>query len=287
MTEPVFTSSTVTVAQALQQAARQGMARVDAQMLLLSLMQQPAHARAWLITHDTDILSAEQLQRWNDLCTQRQQGTPVAYLTGHKEFYGLNLAVDARVLDPRPDTETLVDWALELIPEDAANRVVDLGTGSGAIALALQSQRPAAQVIAVDASADALTVAQNNARTLNLPVQFAHGSWLEPLSEQPAVDLIVSNPPYIRADDPHLAALTHEPLSALASGADGLEDIRSIIAQAPARLKAGGWLIFEHGWDQAADVAQLMRDAGFGQVQHRHDLAGIARCTGGCRPDKA
>ena len=287
MTEPVFTSSTVTVAQALQQAARQGMARVDAQMLLLSLMQQPAHARAWLITHDTDILSAEQLQRWNDLCTQRQQGTPVAYLTGHKEFYGLNLAVDARVLDPRPDTETLVDWALELIPEGAATRVVDLGTGSGAIALALQSQRPAAQVIAVDASADALTVAQNNARTLNLPVQFAHGSWLEPLSEQPAVDLIVSNPPYIRADDPHLAALTHEPLSALASGADGLEDIRSIIAQAPARLKAGGWLIFEHGWDQAADVAQLMQTAGFVQVQHRQDLAGIERCTGGQWPGKA
>lgn len=256
-------------------------------MLLLSLMQQPAHARAWLITHDTDILSAEQLQRWNELCTQRQQGTPVAYLTGHKEFYGLNLAVDDRVLDPRPDTETLVDWALELIPEDTASRVVDLGTGSGAIALALQSQHPAAKVIAVDASADALAVAQNNARTLNLPVQFAHGSWLEPLSELPAVDLIVSNPPYIRADDPHLAALTHEPLSALASGADGLEDIRSIIAQAPARLKAGGWLIFEHGWDQAADVAQLMQVAGFVQVQHRQDLAGIERCTGGQWPGKA
>lgn len=287
MTEPVSHSSTVTVAQALQQAAQQGMARVDAQMLLLSLMQQPAHARAWLITHDTDILSAEQLQRWHDLCTQRQQGTPVAYLTGHKEFYGLNLAVDARVLDPRPDTETLVDWALELIPEDSANRVVDLGTGSGAIALALQSQRPAAQVIAVDASADALAVAQSNARALNLPVQFAHGSWLEPLSELPAVDLIVSNPPYIRADDPHLAALTHEPLSALASGADGLEDIRSIIAQAPARFKAGGWLIFEHGWDQAADVAQLMQTAGFVQVQHRQDLAGIERCTGGQWPGKA
>ena len=287
MTEPVSHSSTVTVAQALLQAARQGMARVDAQMLLLSLMQQPAHARAWLITHDTDILSAEQLQRWYDLCTQRQQGAPVAYLTGHKEFYGLNLAVDARVLDPRPDTETLVDWALELIPEGAALRVVDLGTGSGAIALALQSQRPAAKVIAVDASADALAVAQSNARALNFPVQFAHGSWLEPLTELPAVDLIVSNPPYIRADDPHLAALTHEPLSALASGADGLEDIRSIIAQAPARLKTGGWLIFEHGWDQASDVAQLMQAAGFVQVQHRQDLAGIERCTGGQWPGKA
>ncbi len=277
----------LTVAQALQQAAQQGMARVDAQMLLLSLMQQPAHARAWLITHDTDILSTEQQQRWVDLCTQRQQGTPVAYLTGHKEFYGLNLSVDARVLDPRPDTETLVDWALELMPEGAATRVVDLGTGSGAIALALQSQRPAAQLIAVDASADALAVAQSNAQQLKLPVQFAHGSWLEPLMGQAAFDLVVSNPPYIRSDDPHLAALTHEPLSALASGEDGLEDIRTIIGQTPEVLKPGGWLLFEHGWDQAADVAQLMRDAGFAQVQHRQDLAGTDRCTGGQWPGRA
>ena len=280
MTEP----SPLTIAQALQQAAQQGMARVDAQMLLLHLVEQPVNARAWLITHDTDILSAEQQKRWSELCTQRLQGTPVAYLTGHKEFYGLSLAVDSRVLDPRPDTETLVDWALELMPEDTTTRVVDLGTGSGAIALALQSQRPAAQVFAVDASADALAVAQNNAQQLKLPVQFAHGNWLEPLVCQAAfdlVDLIVSNPPYIRSDDPHLAALTHEPLSALASGADGLEDIRAIIRQAPQVLKAGGWLLFEHGWDQAADVAQLMQQAGFVQVQQRQDLAGINRCTGG------
>lgn len=277
-------SSPPSIAQALTQAAQLGLPRVDAQMLLLHLMQQPAHARAWLITHDTDILSAEQQARWSQLCTQRLQGAPVAYLTGHKEFYGLVLAVDARVLDPRPDTETLVDWALELLPEGTAQRVVDLGTGSGAIALALKNQRPAAQVMAVDASADALAVAQANAKRLNLPVQFAHGSWLEPLAGQPPADLIVSNPPYIRADDPHLAALTHEPLSALASGADGLEDIRSIIAQAPAQLKAGGWLLFEHGWDQAHAVAALMQAAGFEQVQHRNDLAGIARCTGGCWP---
>ena len=250
-------------------------------------MQQPAHARAWLITHDTDILSTEQQQRWEQLCALRQQGTPVAYLTGNKEFYGLNLAVDSRVLDPRPDTETLVDWALELMPENQPLRAVDLGTGSGAIALALQSQRPTAQVFAVDASADALAVAQSNARQLKLPVQFAHGSWLEPLAGQAAFDLVISNPPYIRSDDPHLAALTHEPLSALASGADGLQDIRAIISQTPQVLKAGGWLVFEHGWDQADDVAQLMREAGFFQVQHRRDLAGIERCTGGQWPGKA
>jgi len=276
-----------TLAQALQDAGRRGLERTDAQMLLLHALDRSPHERAWLITHDTDSLSPEQLARWQALCEQRLQGIPVAYLTGRKEFYGLELSVDSRVLDPRPDTETLVDWALELLPEQGASRVVDLGTGSGAIALALQSQRPQAQVWAVDASAEALAVARDNARQLGLALKFAHGSWLEPLAGQAAFDLIVSNPPYIRADDPHLAGLTHEPLSALASGADGLDDIRVIIAQAPARLKAGGWLLFEHGWDQADAVAQLMLAAGFEQVQHRHDLAGIARCTGGCRAAKA
>lgn len=276
--------STPTIAQALAEAARQGLPRMDAQMLLLHAAGQSPHARAWLITHDTDTLSPAQQASWQALCARRLQGVPVAYLTGRKEFYGLDLAVDARVLDPRPDTETLVDWALELMPPQQPCRVVDLGTGSGAIALALQSRRPAAQVLAVDASADALAVAQANAQRLQLPVQFAHGSWLEPLAGQPACDLIVSNPPYIRADDPHLASLTHEPLSALASGGDGLADIRCIIAQAPAHLKRGGWLLFEHGWDQAPDVAALMQQAGFAAVQHREDLAGIARCTGGQWP---
>lgn len=272
---------TTSIAQALSAARQDGMERTDAQILLLHTLGRGLGDRAWLITHDTDTLSPEQQQRWQQLCAQRQQGVPVAYLTGQKEFYGLNLAVDSRVLDPRPDTETLVDWALELMPASSACRALDLGTGSGAIALALQSQRPAAQVVAVDASADALAVARANAEQLQLAVQFAHGSWLEPLPTQDLFDLIVSNPPYIRADDPHLAALTHEPLCALASGDDGLADIRSIIAQTPAHLKSGGWLLFEHGWDQADAVAQLMEQAGFTTVQHRHDLAGIARCTGG------
>ncbi|HCL87363.1 MAG TPA: peptide chain release factor N(5)-glutamine methyltransferase, partial [Comamonadaceae bacterium] len=163
-------------------------------------------------------------------------------------------------------------------------RMVDLGTGSGAIALALQSRRPEAQVLAVDASADALAVAQPNARRLGLPVQFVQGSWLQGIAG--AFEVIVSNPPYIPAADPHLAALAHEPLSALASGADGLDDIRAIIAQAPARLAAGGWLLLEHGWDQAEAVQALLRAAGFDQVQSRHDLAGIARCSGGTMPAK-
>jgi release factor glutamine methyltransferase len=277
-------AATLTVADALRNALQQGLARIDAQLLLLHMLGQAGAGRAWLLTHDTDTLTAEQAAGFARLCARRLAGEPVAYLTGRKEFYGLELAVDSRVLDPRPDTETLVDWALELMPQDGACRVADLGTGSGAIALALQSRRPAARVLAVDASADALAVASANAARLRLPVQFAHGSWLEPLAGQPACDLIVSNPPYIRADDPHLATLTHEPLSALASGADGLADIRSIIAQAPTRLKPGGWLLFEHGWDQAPDVAALLRQAGFAAVQHREDLAGIARCTGGQWP---
>ena len=206
----------------------------------------------------------------------------MAYLTGRKEFYGLPLQVDARVLDPRPDTETLVDWALEVIAPLASPRVVDLGTGSGAIALALQSQRTDAQVLAVDASTDALAVAQANAERLGLPVQFHQADWLAGV-EGP-FDAIVSNPPYIPSADPHLAALTHEPLQALASGADGLEDIRTIVAQAPTHLRPGGWLLLEHGYDQAQAMQALLATHGFAQVQSRNDLAGIARCTGGQGP---
>lgn len=271
-----------TIAGTLAQAQAGGLARIDAQMLLLHLLQRPLHDRAWLLTHDGDVLAEDALARYEMLCARRAAGEPVAYLTGRKEFYGLGLQVDARVLDPRPDTETLVDWALELAAPRA--RMVDLGTGSGAIALALQSRRPGAQVLAVDASADALAVAQANARRLGLPVQFVQGSWLQGIAG--AFEVIVSNPPYIPAADPHLAALMHEPLSALASGADGLDDIRAIIAQAPARLAPGGWLLLEHGWDQAEAVQALLHAAGFDQVQSRHDLAGIARCSGGTMPAK-
>ncbi|MDR2334895.1 MAG: peptide chain release factor N(5)-glutamine methyltransferase [Burkholderiaceae bacterium] len=278
------TETPLSIAQLLAEAARQGLARVDAQMLMLHAMGQQPNARAWLITHDGDVPGAEQLARWKSLCERRAQGVPIAYLTGSKEFYGLPLRVDARVLDPRPDTETLVDWALELLPGDGSGlRLVDLGTGSGAIALALQHERPRAEVWAVDASADALAVASANAERLRLPVRLAHGSWLSPLEGR--FDAIISNPPYIRAADPHLAALVHEPLGALASGEDGLEDIRLIITQSCEHLKPGAWLLLEHGWDQAPDVQQLLRDAGFTNVQSRNDLAGIARCTGGTIPE--
>lgn len=271
-----------TVADALGQARTLGLARIDAQLLLLHAIGRASADRAWLLAHDTDALSLEAADRFEALCLRRAAGEPVAYLTGTKEFYGLPLSVDARVLDPRPDTETLVDWALKAIAHLPAPRVVDLGTGSGAIALALQHQYPAAQVLAVDASGDALAVARANAERLALPVRFAQANWLTGVDGH--FDAIVSNPPYIPAADPHLAALTHEPLSALASGDDGLDDIRTIVVQSPDHLLPGGWLLLEHGHDQADAVCALLRERGFEQVQSRMDLAGIARCSGGQWP---
>jgi release factor glutamine methyltransferase len=274
--------TSLSVAQCLQQALSQGLARVDAQILLLFALARPLHDRAWLLAHDTELLNEAQQQRWDQALQRRLQGEPVAYITGHKDFFGLTLNVDARVLDPRPDTEILVEWALALLPAGQADRVLDLGTGSGAVALALQHQRPAACVTAVDASSDALAVASANALRLNLPVKCVLSHWMDKVPGP--FELIVSNPPYVADGDPHLAALSHEPLSALTSGADGLDDIRQIIAQAPSRLAAGGWLLLEHGWDQAAPVQALLREAGFVQVQSRRDLGGHERCTGAVMP---
>ncbi len=257
-----------------------GLERLDAQLLLLHALGRPQDDRAWLLAHDTDVLDPDTEMRYIQLTRRRAAGMPLAYLTGRREFYGLELLVDPRVLDPRPDTETLVDWALELLPP--AGSVIDLGTGSGAIALAIQSQRPDARVSAVDASADALAVAQANAQRLGLQVAFSAGNWLE--GQVQRHDLIVANPPYIAEDDPHLDQLGHEPRMALSSGPDGLEAIRTIVAQAPACLVPGGWLLLEHGWEQAPAVRALLAQAGFATVQSRRDLAGIERCSGGQRP---
>lgn len=278
-------ATALTLTQCLSQAHAQGLARVDAQMLLLHSVGRPLHDRAWLLAHDHDSLTPAQQVTWQDALKRRQDGEPVAYITGRKDFFGLTLAVDARVLDPRPDTETLVEWALATLPAPHAPntpswRILDLGTGSGAVALALQHARPDAQVWAVDASEDALAVASANAQRLNLPVQFVHSHWMDAVAGP--FELIVSNPPYVAEHDPHLAALTHEPLQALTSGVDGLDDIRQIIAQAPSRLAPGGWLLLEHGWDQAQAVQQLLREAGFGLVRSHQDLSGVDRCTGGC-----
>ncbi|MGE4241988.1 peptide chain release factor N(5)-glutamine methyltransferase [Ramlibacter sp.] len=268
--------------QALATAASLGLARLDAQLLLLHALHRHASDRAWLIAHDDDALDPAAAGRFTALAHRRAAGEPVAYLLGHKEFHGLDLKVDARVLVPRPDTEVLVDWALELLPRPPATpRVLDLGTGSGAIALAVKHRAPQADVEAVDASEAALCVAAANAEALRLDVRFRRASWLDGAGRY---ELIVSNPPYVRDDDPHLDDLAHEPRSALAAGPDGLDDLRRIAAAAREHLEPGGWLLLEHGWDQAAAVRGLLAAAGFAGIATRKDLAGIERCTGGRAP---
>ncbi|PZO15294.1 MAG: peptide chain release factor N(5)-glutamine methyltransferase [Burkholderiales bacterium] len=275
-----------TLRDAMLRLQRDGLDRLDAQMLLLLALQRSAHDRAWLLAHDGDVLEAPAKLLLDELVQRRERGEPMAYLRGDQEFFGLQLQVDPRVLVPRPDTETLVNWALDMLDTNGKPAsVLDLGTGSGAIALALASQRPMASVSASDASAEALVVARANAQRLGLPVQFHAGSWLDAVPDL-RFDLIVSNPPYIADGDPHLAALTHEPLSALTAGADGLKDIRAIIANAPKALEPGGWLLIEHGFDQAATVRALLQTAGFKQVSSRTDLAAIERCSGGQWPQQ-
>lgn len=278
--------SALRIADALRQAAVMGLDRVDAHALMAFLMGQD---RAWLIAHDDQPLTPPQAQTWAALCQRRAAGEPVAYLVGQQAFHGLVLTVTPAVLIPRPDTEVLVDWALDCLAAlPGRPRVLDLGCGSGAIALAIQAACPRAVVTAVDLSPAALAVAQANAHRLGLPVRCLQGSWLSPvLGEQ--FELIVSNPPYIAQGDPHLPALRHEPLSALTSGAQGLDDLRQLCAEAPKHLVDGGWLLLEHGWDQAPATAELLRGQGGQAIAHRRDLGGHLRCSGaqfraGARP---
>jgi release factor glutamine methyltransferase len=269
----------MTLAQALAAAANLGIERLDAQLLLLQALGRAPSDRAWLLAHDGDALDESQQRQFTSLCARRAAGEPLAYIAGRREFHGLDFAVDSRVLVPRPETETLVDWALEVLAGTSSPRVIDLGTGSGAIALAIKSKRRDAQVVATDRSAQALEVAAANARAHGLDVDFRRASWLAAIDER--FDLIVSNPPYVAAGDPHLVDLAHEPLNALVAGAEGLDDLRTIVAQAPGCLRAGGWLLVEHGYDQALAVRDLLARAGFHQVASRRDLASIERCSGG------
>ena len=273
----------LTCGQALATAQALGLDRLDAQLLLLHALGKPGTDRAWLLAHDTDSLATGVWQRFHALSQRRASGEPLAYITESKEFFGLQLHVDARVLVPRPDTETLVEWALDRLARSSmppAPQVLDLGTGSGAIALALKKIAPALDMTAVDASDQALAVARRNAASHGLPVRFIKGSWFDKVGDH--FHLIVSNPPYVAQADPHLAALRHEPLQALSAGQDGLDDIREIITQSPKHLHPQGWLLLEHGYNQAAQVCKLLRQRGFTEVESRADLAGLLRCSGGC-----
>jgi release factor glutamine methyltransferase len=281
----------VRIAQALASARAEGLARLDADLLLLFAMGVPAHKlgtrRGWLLAHDDEALDSDEQKRFLEFVQRRHNGEPLAYIVGHKAFFGLDLIIDARVLVPRPDTETLVQLALDTLdgPEWSQPtepiRVLDLGTGSGAIALALKHKRPDVIVHAVDASADALAVAQSNASRLAIGLLCFHGNWFDALAPDARYHCIVSNPPYVRQRDPHLAALQHEPIQALVAGADGLDDIRHLVAGAGSRLLQGGWLLLEHGFDQGQAVQAMMRASGFENCVARNDLGGHWRCTGG------
>ncbi len=255
-------------------------ARIEAQSLLQAVLQVN---RAYLLTHPEQSLDADQQQRYLALFERRLGGVPVAYLLGEREFYGLTFAVSPVTLIPRPETELLVELALQYIPRQGTCRVLDLGTGSGAIALSIAVARPDAEVVAVDASAAALEVAQLNAQRLNLGnVRMLQSDWFSALHGE-RFDMIVSNPPYVAAGDAHLAQgdVRFEPRAALVSGTDGLDDIRRICTQAKDHLRPKGWLMFEHGHDQAARVRALLQQSGLKEIFSARDLSGIERASGG------
>jgi release factor glutamine methyltransferase len=254
--------------------------RAEAAILLAHALGKP---RSWLLAHADDPADTAGAAAFAALVERRAAGEPVAYLTGHRGFWTLDLEVTPATLIPRPETELLVELALAKLPREGAPRVADLGTGSGAIALAIARECPHTRVLATDASAAALAVARRNAEANRIRnVGFAQGDWFAALGDE-RFDLIVSNPPYIAADDPHLERgdLRFEPGSALASGSDGLDDIRRIVAGARSHLAGDGWLLFEHGWDQGTAVRGLLEAAGYRDVFTAQDLERRDRVSGG------
>lgn len=241
-------------------------------------------SRAQLLARRDDVLGAEQVERFQTLLRRRLGGEPMAYILGQREFFGLDLEVTPDVLIPRPDTELLVELALAYIPDQQPCEVLDLGTGSGAVAIALARQRPNARLTAIDRSLAALAVAQRNARRLGTAnLRFLASDWFGALAPGQGFDLIVGNPPYVAEDDPHLCDLHHEPPAALVSGRDGLDAIRRIVQDAPRHLRPGGALLLEHGYDQGEACRALFRNAGFRDVGTARDLAGLERVTQGIR----
>ena len=251
---------------------------IDAREARLLLAAAAGLSEASVVASPEREISAEALARFSDYCTRRAAGEPVAYILGRKEFYGLELAVTPAVLIPRPETELLVDLALGRAPAS----IVDIGTGSGAIALAIKRHLPRARVVATDASAEALEVARSNAARLGLDIELRHGAWFEPLAGE-RFEAIVSNPPYVAVGDPHLASLPFEPRLALLGGADGLDAFRVLARGAPAHLLPGGWLLVEHGAGQHEAVRALLAAAGLETEASWPDLAGIPRVSGGTR----
>jgi len=276
-------TAAVTLHAALDEAARvlapsSPTARLDAEVLLMHVL---AVGRPALITRASEALGPHRYETYWQLIARRAAGEPVAYITGVREFWSLPVHVTPAVLIPRPETETLVECALARIPRDSACTIADLGTGSGAVAIALAHERLHAKVIATDASPAALEVARDNAHRLRLAnVEFHLGDWHAPLAGR-RFDIIVSNPPYVRADDPHLQQgdVRFEPQTALIGGPDGLDAIRHIVAGARERLRQGGWLLLEHGHDQADAVAEVLHAAGFSDVLNHRDLAKLPRVT--------
>ncbi|WMC09699.1 peptide chain release factor N(5)-glutamine methyltransferase [Oceanimonas pelagia] len=256
---------------------------LDADVLLCHVLGKP---RSFLLAWPEFEVSAEQKTELAELITRRRAGEPVAHLTGQREFWSLMLEVTPDTLIPRPDTEVLVESALARLPERPA-RVVDLGTGTGAIALSIKSERPADTVLAVEFNPQAAALARRNAERLGLDVTVVEGSWLAPLAGQ-VFDMIVSNPPYIDAADPHLAEgdVRFEPRTALVAGEQGLADIRHIAAEAPAHLMAGGWLLVEHGWQQGEAVQRIFINNGFEKVTTLRDYGGQDRVTLGRWPGR-
>jgi release factor glutamine methyltransferase len=268
----------------LDAVLRDACARIDSADARTLLAHALDRSPAWLFAHGDDAIDEDALRRFDALLARCAQGEPVAYLTGRRGFWSFDLMVSPQTLIPRPETELLVELALQRMPPASALRIADLGTGSGAIALALAHERPQAQVVAVDVSEGALVVARANADALRLEnVECRRGDWLQPLAGE-RFDLIASNPPYIADGDPHLDALCYEPEPALSSGHDGLDAIRIIARDAPAHLRSGGWLLLEHGWDQGDAVRAVLRSAGFDSVQTHRDLEDRDRVSSGRWP---